>query len=155
MEAGCINIRLAERVLEVQLAMTSVEEVGAGLDAIKAAARALFPDIVFIGEPGFEDEPAEVASSAPAADVAEPAAPTSSPESFEKRVVSAAPKTRKPMTFTPPIEGSTSHKMLKMILAAGKVDVAALADQFNLSTPIAASLVARLRRAGCLDAIAA
>lgn len=52
---GNVNINLSTKQMIVEATVASIEDAGAAIDAIKAGARALWPSIVFEGEPGFEE----------------------------------------------------------------------------------------------------
>ncbi|MFT4098810.1 MAG: hypothetical protein QM651_16955 [Rhodoblastus sp.] len=67
---GSVNIDLGKPAIDVQVNITSIEDVDRALISIQNAARALWPEIVFRGDDGFEeavagDEIAELPSLPP------------------------------------------------------------------------------------------
>lgn len=58
-----VELRIVDGRVSAFLSFCSVEQAGMAVEAIKAFARVQFPDIAFIGDPGFDDdEPAKKAS---------------------------------------------------------------------------------------------
>ena len=123
--------------LRVEFTARSIEEIGAATGAIKAAARVLFPEIAFAGEPGFEDDEAPEEQPAPAPRVAPPAP-------------AVVPKERKPINYKPPTEGSLGARILDAIHELGTSDVTAIADHLDILTPHAGAGIARLRKLGLI-----
>lgn len=80
---GNVNINLAKKTMEITATVASIEDAGAAIDALKAGARALWPAIVFEGEPGFAEAVADAEDEGAAETGSEPRKALPKPGGYE------------------------------------------------------------------------
>jgi hypothetical protein len=121
------------KTARLELTLEAIEDGGAAIEAVKGAARALWPDIVFSDEPGFPGESDELG--------------------FEEEDEAEAPPrlARKPFDFSsPPAAGTFGWQVLQAAKQAGSVDVAALAAALGADRLRVAQALGKLRKGGHL-----
>lgn len=118
-----LSINVIKKHISGDVQIRTIEDAGDAIQAIKAATRGLWPDVVFQGEPGFDDDGA-----------------SEKPRGGVSGRGWGAGWTPKP--------GSLSEKVLSDA-RAGKT-VIEIADAHDVTTQTASAALARLRKAGLL-----
>ncbi len=110
----------------IELTLEDIAEPGLAIEMVKSVSRALWPDIAFPGEPGFEDDDETPAANAPARPHAA--------RDFSK----------------PPKPGSIGSFVLETAKRLGTTDAVKIADALDLKTAVAATTIWRLKKGGHL-----
>lgn len=149
-----VKIDLRRRRLDASFVAESIEDVGFAIDAIQHAARGLFPNICFKGDPDWDD------ADEPGAPLPSPrgggrgwGAPTAAPLA-KPRPDPTLPRAngheRKPAVYKPPLPGSLGAQVLAKVQELGTSETVAIADALDLRTNHAGAAIARLRKAGLI-----
>ncbi|MBX3527544.1 MAG: hypothetical protein KF904_15175 [Rhodoblastus sp.] len=132
---GNVNINLAKKTMEITATVASIEDAGAAIDALKAGARALWPAIVFEGEPGFAEAVADAEDEGAAETGSEPR------KALPKPGGGMSPAGEKPLT-------SFAQAVLEG-LRAGKTAIE-IADEHDVKTQAVGAVVGKLRKRGLI-----